>query len=41
MPFGLCNAPAKIQRMMNDIMRDYLHQLVTLASAGGAAAAAA
>jgi hypothetical protein len=29
-PFGLCNAPTIIQRMMNDIMRDFLRKFVTV-----------
>jgi hypothetical protein len=30
MPFGMCNAQAIFQRMMDDIMRDFLHKFVTV-----------
>jgi hypothetical protein len=30
MPFGLCNARATFQRMINDIVRDLLHKFVTV-----------
>jgi hypothetical protein len=30
MPFELCNALATFQRMMNDILRDFLHKFVTV-----------
>jgi hypothetical protein len=29
MPFGLCNAPATFQRMMNDILPEFLHKLLS------------
>jgi hypothetical protein len=30
MPFGLCNTTTTFQRMMNDILRDFLHKFVTV-----------
>jgi hypothetical protein len=30
MPFELCNAPSMFQRMMNGILRDFLHKFITL-----------
>jgi hypothetical protein len=30
MPFGLYNAFATVQRMMSDIMRDFLHKVFTV-----------
>jgi hypothetical protein len=30
MPFGLCNALATFQVMMNGIMRDFLHKYITI-----------
>jgi hypothetical protein len=30
MPFGVCNAPPTVQRMMNNIVRDLLHKFVTV-----------
>jgi hypothetical protein len=30
MPFRLCYAPATFRRMINDILRDFLHKFVTV-----------
>ena len=30
MPFGLCNAPATFQNLMNQIFKDYLNQFVII-----------
>jgi hypothetical protein len=30
MPYGQCNAPTMFQRMINDIMRDFLHKFITV-----------
>ena len=30
MPFGLCNAPATFQRLMNLTFADYVNKLVTI-----------
>jgi lysozyme family protein len=30
MPFGMCNAQATLQRIMNDNMRAFLHKFVTV-----------
>jgi hypothetical protein len=30
MPLGLCNAPTRFQRMVNDILRDFVHKLVAV-----------
>jgi hypothetical protein len=30
MPFDMCNAQATFQRMMNDILRDFLHKFLSV-----------
>jgi hypothetical protein len=30
MPFGLCNGRATFQRMINDIMRNFIHKFVNV-----------